>query len=90
MYRTSIYLPKPLHYRLQIAAREAKMSVSNLLIEIADQELARREHDRLNKVYESFDAMREQIKLKGITSASIDDLLYGSGEQAAWRGNGTE
>ena len=73
-----------------MAAREAKLSVSNLLADIADRELSKQEEVRLKKVYRSFTDMHEQIKLKGVTSASIDDLLYGEGSHVAWRGNGAE
>ena len=91
MFRTSVYFPKPLHYRLQIAAREAKVSVSNFLAELADRELERREKAQLDLMYFELKKL-SGIGPKGITNASttIDELLYGDGPHAAWRGNGTD
>lgn len=90
MIRTSVYLPKPLHHQIRLAAHRSKKSVSTYLADLALRELDKRDDARLDKTYEEFEFMREQIQLRGVTSAAIDDLLYGSDPHAAWRGNGAE
>lgn len=90
MIRTSVYLPKPLHYRIRLAAHRSRKSVSTYLADLAQQELEKHDNAHLDKTYEAFEFMRKQIQLKGITSAAVDDLLYGSDPHAAWRGNDTE
>ena len=75
MFRASVYLPKPLHYRLLLAAREARRMVSRLLLYIADHEIQHRDKDYLEHLYAILDQLIG-IGPKGIenTSSTIDDV----------------
>ena len=79
MFRTSVYLPKPLHYRLHKAASEVRTSVSRLLIDIVDREMAHCDLAKLDHVYAVLDQLIGAGP-KGIKnlSTTIDDVLYGS------------
>jgi len=89
MIRTSLYLPPTLRYRLQVASHHERKSISALVVEIIDKALSAREQDRLGHMYAELEKL-DQITLKGVTSATSDELLYGDGPHAAWRGNGSD
>jgi hypothetical protein len=87
MVRTSLYLPPALRYRLQLASQQKRKSVSALVVELIDKALAAREKARLDRMYAELDKL-DEITVKGVMLATIDETLYGDGPHAAWRGNG--
>jgi len=85
--RASIMLPAALHHRLRMVSKQENKNLSEMVREILDWELARREHERLDRIYQG---IRELAGMgeRGITDASttIDEVLYG--ENGAWKGRG--
>jgi len=85
--RASIMLPAALHQRLRMVSKQENKNLSEVVREILDRELARREHERLDRIYQG---IRELAGMgeRGITDASttIDEVLYG--ESGAWKGRG--
>ncbi len=87
--RASFVLPAALHQRLLIASKQENKNLSEVVREILDRELAKREQSRLDQVYQGIREM-SGIGDPGITDASttIDEVLYG--ENGAWRGSSDE
>lgn len=85
--RASIMLPAALHQRLRIVSKQENKNLSEVVREILDQELAKRERERLDGIYQGIREMTG-IGERDITDASttIDQVLYG--ENGAWRGSG--
>lgn len=85
--RASIMLPAALHQRLRMVSRQEDKPLSQVVREILDRELARREHERLDGMYRALKAL-DGAGGAGITDASttIDEVLYG--ENGAWKGRG--
>jgi len=78
MFCRSLYILHVHHTALHKAALQAKMSVTRLLLAIADREMMQRDNDHLDHVY----FVLEQLigaGPKGIknTSTTIDEVLYG-------------
>jgi predicted DNA-binding protein len=76
--RISFLLSPTLHQRLIIASKQEDKSLSELVREILEQELTRREQDRLEQTYEGLKAM-DGVGESGISDASttINEVLYG-------------
>lgn len=84
--RASFMLPPILHQRLVIASKQEDKSLSEMVRELLDRELTRREHIQIDRMYEELKAM-DGVGEPGVTDASItvDEILYG--ENGAWRGS---
>ena len=87
MVRTSLDRPSTAHHRLPQASKRKLQSVSALVMNVVDQALAAHETARLHHLYDELDKL-EQVAVGGVTSTMIDDVLYGDGLYAAWKGNG--
>lgn len=87
--RASFVLPAALHQRLLIVSKQENKNLSEVVREILDRELAKREARKLDHMYQALKAM-DGIGDPGITDASttIDEVLYG--ENGAWRGSSDE
>jgi hypothetical protein len=92
LQRTTLSLPEPLMARLQVASRQAHISVSALAADLLTHAL---ERARVSQSQVDLGLQyRELKKLEGIgpagvvdASVTIDELLYGGGPNAVWRGH---
>lgn len=87
MIRTSLLFPEPLYQHLQLLASERKMALTEVVRELLTKALNSQEGQRLERIYQAFDAMTGAVNDTSIADMSdtIDDTLYG--DQGAWRGD---
>lgn len=86
MVRTSVILSDSLHQRLILSARAEEKNVSELIRDILEQALVRKEEAQADRVYSALNSVRAIGKGEETEdiSGNIDQILYG--DHGAWQG----
>ncbi|MCB0169337.1 MAG: hypothetical protein KDJ97_02195 [Anaerolineae bacterium] len=85
MIRTSIPLSPTMHQRLQLGARQKKLTLTDYMHNLIAKSLAAEEKDRIKLMYQDLaDLKKLDVKAGPDASVTIDETLYG--ENGVWRG----
>ena len=77
MVHTSVVFQPAIHYELQRVSKVHRKSMSAIVNEYIGKALAEERKAGLKHLYAELDKL-DAIKVDGVTSATMDDLIYGN------------